>query len=246
MKRLIALTILCVLCLGTALATEWPEGLGPGKPYSTVPEINLDEKLGYMMFYPSEDMPVTGVCRTLRLYLPREDVRIGDGTLKLCTDKNGAIQTIDMSDETLIQLRPMTEAEKAMLLWGGGVCVDIALPQSLTLGQTYYVTMTQGCIVTESGIESAELKRKNSWRFTLNGDWGVSALRQAGDEISFDLVLGGEAQSASLYSRDSSVDFPVSFAQSSGPMTGMATGDSPTWGVMFFDAEGNLLNQMEF
>ena len=259
MKRTLTLFLFFTLCLSTALAAEWPEGLGPGKPYSAVKEVNPEEELGYMMFYPSQDDPAAKLCRTLFIYLPREDVAPGDGTLQLCTRKDGAVLSIPMRDEALVLKRPLTETELTALRWGGGTCFEIQLPTSLQFGKDYYVKLAEGCIVTQGGLQSPAISKKNAWSFMLSGDYGIGGLAyrrpqvsepvvtpQAGDEISFELLLGGNAASAALYSRDASVDFPVTSYQASGHVTGTVIGDSPTWGVLFFDEAGNPLDQLEF
>lgn len=261
MKRIIALAWLAALflCVGAARAAEWREGLGPGQPYTNVPEIDLTERLGYMMFYPNEDMAVENVCRTLYVYLPREDVKRGEGLLRLNTEKDGAVMSIAMSDENLVRQRAMTEEELDWWLWGGGTCFEIQLPRSLDFGKTYYVTMAKGCIVTEDGVENPPISDRGAWRVALAGEYGIGGMTcrrpqtneesiltpRAGDEIAFDVVLGGEAASAALYSRDASVDFTVSYLETSSRVTGTCTSDSPAWGIMFFDAEGRRIHQME-
>ena len=259
MKRIITLILLLILCAGSALAAEWPEGLGPGKPYSTVKAVNLEKELGYLMFYPSQDDPVETMCRTLFIDLPREDVAPGDGTLQLCTRKDGVVLSIPMSDEALVHARPLSEAELTALRWGGGTRFEIHLPKSLAFGKDYYVTLAEGCIVTESGLRSPAISKKNAWSFTLSGDYGVSGLAyhkpgvsshaitaQAGDEIRFALVLGGDAASAAVYSRDASVDFHVASYHANDQVIGTVISDSPAWGVLFFDEAGNLIDQLEF
>ncbi|MCH5287526.1 MAG: hypothetical protein J1E43_08890 [Christensenellaceae bacterium] len=260
MKRIIALAWVAalILCVGAAQAAEWREGLGPGQPYTNAPEVDLTEQLGYMMFYPNQNMTMETFCQTLYIYLPREDVTSGDGVLHLNTVEDGLVLSIAMNDTEAIRQRAMIEDELDIWMWGSGSCFEIHLPRTLEFGKTYFVTMTQSCIVTEGGIDSPAIDNPYAWRFALAGDYGIGGLEyqglneegatiaQAGDEISFDLVLGGEAASAALYSRDASVDFPVTFFEESSPVTGIVTSDSPAWGVMFFDAEGSKLSQMEF
>ena len=245
MKRIITFILLFTLCLGTALASEWQEGLGPGKPYRAVPEVDLSERLGYMVFYPSQALPAKNMCRTLSIYLPREDVRIGHGTIDLyAADKKNPVLRIAMNDA---DIRPMNAAELAALQWGSGTCCEIHLPRSLELGKAYYVQMSQGCFVTESGLSSPAITQRSAWSFTLSGEYGVGGITDSpANEISFDLVLGGEAASAALYSRDASVDFPRVFFDQSSHVTGHVTGDHPAWGVIFFDAEGQTIDQFEF
>lgn len=265
MKRIIAMVWLAalILCLGAAQAAGWHEALGPGQPYANVPEVDLTKELGYMMFYPNRDMSVETVCQTLYIYLPREDVTAGKGVLSLNTAEDGPVLSIGMNDTDSVRQRAMSEEELDVWMWGGGSCFEIRLPQTLEFGKSYFVTMAKNCIVTENGVGNPAIDTPNAWRFALGGEYAVSGMgyrrpqangqyeesvmtAQAGDEIGFDLVLGGEAKSAVLYSRDASVDFPTVYFEESSQIKGIVTGDIPAWGVMFFDAAGGQLAQIEF
>ena len=259
MKRIIALVwaAALLLCAGAAQAAGWREDLGPERPYTTMPQVDLTEEIGYMMFYPNQGMPATTVCQTLFIYLPREDVKAGEGMLQLNTAKDGPVLSIAMNDADAVRQRAMSEDELELWLWGSGSCFEIRLPRTLEFSKDYYITMAQGCIVTDDGLESPAIQDRSAWRITLGGDYGIGGLMyqdaptgqttdQARGEISFRLELSGEAKSAVLYSRDASVDFPVTFFGESSHVTGVVTGDTPDWGVMFFDAEGMKLDQLEF
>ena len=257
MKRIVALVWMTALLLsvGAARASEWREGLGPWQPYTAMPQVDLTEEVGYMMFYPNRGMPATTFCQTLFIYLPREDVKAGEGTLQLNTAKKSAVLTVAMNDAEVVRQRAMSEEELELWMWGGGTCFEIRLPRSLEFGQDYDVTLSKGCIVTADGVESPAIKDRNAWRITLDSDYGVGGLTysaadgtadEATKELSFRVELGGEARSATLYSRDGSVDLPVTFFGESSQVTGTVTGETAAWGVMFFDAEGVQLDQLEF
>ena len=271
MKKAIALVLALLMCAGVAQA-EWAEGTGPSQPYTGVPEVNLDEEMGYMMFYPIDKadlgvrMRVETACQRLYVYLPREDVKAADATFHLCSEavKKGAIWSTKMSNTDAVRQRDLTEDEKIGLLWGGGTCFEILLPETLELGQTYFINMERGCIVSDSGVESPEVGGTDAWRFTLEGDYGVSRMSyrraldngkyeeqlvnpQAGDEIRFDLVLGGDA-AAAVVNRfsDESVEFETTYFVESGEIVGLVTKENPQWFVMFLDAQGNELSRVEF
>ena len=263
MKRWIALTLALLLFTGTAGAAEWIDGTSPGKPYQGMPEIDLNERMGYMVFYPGKDIPVANACQRLYIYLPREDVQAGDGILYVFTEEDGEIWSTPMTSAEAVTRRPMTEAELDGLLWGGGLCFEILLPRTLDLGQTYYVNITRGGLVTDGGLENPQIGGSDAWRFTLEGDYGVSGMEyrrpladgsfmealpdpQVGDEIRFTLTLGGDAARAVLYGRSGSVDFLTTMLTESGEVTGTVTSANPTWGVQFLDAQGNELNRVDF
>ena len=263
MKRIIAWALVMVLAMtGTAMAAEWEEGLGPNKPYTGEPEIDLETKLGYVMFYPQTDAPVENACQRLYIYLPREDVTAGDGTLYLFTDEDGEIWSVAMNDAEAILQRSINEAELIGLLWGSGMCFEVLLPRTLELGKTYYVNLSRGCIVTDNGVENPQIG-ETAWKFTVEGDYGVSGMEyrrlltdgsyeeqilnpEIGDEIRFDLVLGGDAAMAAIYKYHDSVDFVTTTFSESCEVIGEVTSEEPVWGVIFLDAAGNQLNRVEF
>lgn len=263
MKRMAAIMlILAMLSVGVAQAGEWAEGTSPAKPYPDQPEINLEEQLGYMMFYPQAGAPVENACQRLYIYLPRDDVRAGEGTLYLFTDEDGQVWDTAMNDSDAVTARAINEAELDGLLWGSGTCFEVLLPRTLELGKTYYVNMTRGCIVTESGVENPQIGG-TSWGFAVEGEYGVSGMAyrrplgngqyeeliahpQMGDEIRFDLVLGGEAVIAAIYQYHDSADFLTTTFDASCEVTGEVTGGELVWGVMFLDGEGKELNRVEF
>lgn len=272
MKKAIALVMALMLCAGIAQAAEWEEGTSPGQPYPNMPEINLDEQMGYMMFYPTEKsgqgakMGIESACQRLYIYLPREDVKAGDGTLYLCSEevKRGEIWKTSMNDTAAVTQRAIREEELDGLLWGGGTCFEVKLPRTLELGKTYFINMERGCIVSEGGVDSPEVGGTEAWRFTLEGDWGVNGMEyrrslgnnkyeeglltpQAGDEIRFDLVLGGDAVAAVVNRfQDESVEFETTYYAESAEVTGVVTKENPQWFVMFLDDAGNELNRVEF
>ncbi len=65
-----------------------------------------------------------------------------------------------------------------------------------------------------------------------------------GDTVTFDLVLGGDAKQAIIFSENDSVYFsPFQFTES-GTITGDVTGEDVNWGIVFLDEEGKQLDQL--
>ena len=264
MKRIVAWILTALLiCAGFAQAAEWTDGRSPSKPYGDGPEINLEETLGYMMFFPKAGNAVQAACDRLYIYLPREDVKAGEGTFYLLNEDDGLIWSTTMNDTAAIAQRSINEAELEGLLWGGGTCFEIALPRSLELGKPYFVNMTRGCIVADNGVENAQIGGTEEWAFTVEGEYGVSGMEyrramadgsyeeqllqpQAGDEIRFDLVLGGDAVVASIYVLNGSVDFLSTTYTEDGEVIGEVVSEDVSWGVVFLDAENNVLDRVEF
>ena len=263
MKRVWALILTLLLCAGMAQAEGWKDGKNPGQPYGGVPEVNLDEEFGYMMFYPTESMTAKNGCAKLLLYVPREDVQVGKGTFYVYTMEDGEIVSFQVEDEGATRPRAIETRELDAMLWGGGTCFEFVLPRSLEMGKTYFVNMTRGCLITEGGVDSPELGGSDAWRFAVEGDFGVNAMAyrrakegakgeedvcdpKAGDTIRFDLVLGGDAVKAVLYGYDDSVLFEETELEAEGEITGTVMADNPKWGVMFLDDQNNAVGQFEF
>ena len=261
MKKLITIALTAILlCTGIACAQGWRDGLGPAKPYVGNPEIDLSKQMGYMTLYPSAKMIAYNACQRLAIYLPREDLKLGDGTFYLYAQ--GGRQPLfemDMDDSDAVSMRPMKETELDSLLWGGGTCIEIVLPRTLELGQSYFVNLTEGAFVSEGGVKSPAIGGTDMWTFTLEGDYGISGMEysrkgakagsitraKAGDTIRFDLVLGGEAEEAVVYGHDDTVDFLITHYDEDGEIVGDVLADNPEWGVMFLDAFGNIVGQVE-
>ena len=264
MKKTITLLLALLMLASVAQAAEWSKGTAPNHPYPGVPEVNLSEEFGYLMFYPNNHLNPEHYCQNLFIYTPREDVEASDAVFYLCSEEksDGAIWSVPMNDTEVITVRPITEAELVGLLWGGGTCFEVRLPESLTLGQSYFVNMEEGCIVSRDGVKSPTVGGMKGRTFTLEGNYGISAMQyrrpqgnryeegvlkpEEGDEVRFDLVLGGDAEMAVIYRGNDSVDFGETIYDQSGEVIGQITGENPVWGVLFFDRRGNQVDRYEF
>ena len=259
MKRIMALALfLLMLSMAAAQAAEWGEGKSPDNPYSGLPAMELSETVGYMMPYPNAAMSAQNSCQYLMLYLPREDMQAGEGTLWLYDGQGNEIWQTAMNNAEAVTRREITEAEKDGLLWGGGSCFEIRLPKTLTLNTTYFVNLGEGCLVSEDGaLKSPIVGGDDLWRFEVTGDYGVSDMAylrgeepvltpQAGDTIRCTIEIGGDAATAVLYGYNGTVDFLETAHRQTVEVNGKVTGESPVWGVMVLDADGNELGLVEF
>ena len=70
-------------------------------------------------------------------------------------------------------------------------------------------------------------------------DLGISV----GDTITFELVMGGAAKTAVIFSENDSVRFDEIEFTESGTITGGVTKADVDWGVVFLDANGNTLQE---
>ena len=263
MKKLLAMFLAMMLFAVPAFAAEWGEGLSPAKPYPSVPEVDLTSSIGYMQFYPNAKAGDNALGqKTLFIYLPREDVQAANnGSLILRSADRGEEWRVTFSNKDYIRMRPISEFGLEGLMWGSGVCFEIMLPVSPRLGASYTVELQPLCIVDAAGtIGNPAIT--DTWAFEAFGDYGVSELEyrrpkgdgqyeggigqpKAGDEIRFDLVLGGDAVLAALYVR-SGAEFVLTNFTESCEVIGTALDEDPYWGVIFLDADGEVLQQVEF
>ena len=295
MKRLIAVILVCLLCCPAALA-DWAEGRSPAQPYEGVPELDLSTTMGYAIRYPRDKMPASLFCDVVEIYLPREDIVRGKGTL-VVHKGDERLAVVDFADEDSVTIEPLGESTMNALRWGGGVCVSVQLPVSLSLNEEYYITMDEGCFRTVDGdIPNPSIIEGGAerWVPTFVGDYGISALYYtegelpaaetiveateegaeegseeeteeaaepteapaeeeagevvlcskvtAGDKVTFDLVLGGNAAVAVLFSDNESVVFDQPEYTASATIHGTVMKDELDWGVVFLDEGGNLLD----
>lgn len=276
MRKLTALLMVCMLCLTmTAYAAEWAEGLSPAKPYAGVMEVELTETMGYIMLYPRAKMPVSAFCDVLEIYLPREDVVLGEGKLTLY-DEDGSVEEIAFNDPEAVEIRPLEESELDALMWGSGVCLEIHLTSSLRLDKKYHVLMEEGCFTAADGSAlSPAITNPEAWTPMIDTDYGVSGMfysvpvektvkdevsgddkvvlepgepkkdPQAGDLLSFDLVIGEGIETAVLFSENGTVAFDVPEYQESATVNALITGDPYNWGVVFLDDAGEVVDVVE-
>lgn len=260
MKRLIAICLLLMMIVVSASA-DWENGLSPAKPYSNVPEVDLTEKIGHMLFFPNVRMNAAG-SKQLLIYLPREDVKGGPGYLHVRTADQGEEWSVALNNKEYVTQWTLTEGELNGLKWGGGTCIAITLPVSLRLGTTYYIDLDTHCVIDEDEkIGNLEAKGDLQWHFETDSDYGVSQAEYRrltdkgdyettvkpaeGDEIRFDLVLGGAAKSA-VVTADKNAEFLVENFNESTEVVGEITGEDPAWYVLFFDENGEMLSVVEF
>ena len=291
MKRLTALLIACLLCLTTAYAAEWGEGLGPSQPYPGVPYRHLNESMGHVLVYPSAKFSTSVYCDTLQMYLPREDVELGEGKMTLYDD-GGQVAVVDFTDTESVSVRPLDEIELKGLIWGGGVCVEMRLPVSLQFDKHYYVLMDEGCITAADGkVTNPAITSREAWVPVLTGEYGVSGMYystpvevpveeepteapaeavdegafedqvkpalvklepgdikltpEVGDMVAFDLLMGGDAKTAVVFSENGSVQFDAQEFTESAVVTGVITDEPIKWGVVFLDDAGEVLRVVQ-
>lgn len=268
MKKLLSVFLILMLLVSTASAAEWAPGLGPEMPYSGMTEpFDLESQLGAIMFGPNASISVAGT-KTLFIYLPRQDVSAGDGNLVLRSSDNGEEFRTRMDDTTYVTLRPMTEHEMDMLLWGSGMCFQITLPKSVRLGTSYTVDLGRGSLRFPK-FENDMINGQERWRFVTISEYGVNAMQyrranangtyqegivapKPGDEIRFDLALGGEAKKAIIYIGQGVSFEDTNFTEDTeviGVVTddeSLAPGAGPVWGVIFLNENNEEVEFISF
>lgn len=190
MKKLTALILVCLLCVATAYAGEWPEGLSPAKPMPGVPEVNLDETMGYRFLTPSPGKLEAKVfCDVLEIWMPREDVVLGDGHAHLY-DSTGEVADLDFANPNQVKLRALEQEELEYYFsahpWGCGVCIEMYLPISLKFDESYYVLMDANCFTASEGKVANPVmdeKTEKKWTPVLSGDYGISGLYYAAPPV---------------------------------------------------------------
>ena len=171
------------------------------------------------------------------------------------------------ADAQCVKIRPLDEEELVGLMWGSGVCIEVRLSKSLELNASYYVLMDASCFSAAGNtVQSIPIANPEAWTPAATGDFGVSGLYYSapvaqpeegeeaeavepapkavpgvGDDIHFDLVLGGEATSAVIFYQTDCVSFGTLEYSESCAVTGTVTDANLSWGVVFLDANMNIL-----
>ena len=257
MKKIVCALLALMLMTSAALAAEWPEGCSAAKPYANTPEVDLTQSMGYIILYPNTrvNMDAQHFCDLIKMFLPREDIVLGEGNIRVYSNGN-VVETINCADDSHVVLRAMTEDELTWLMWGSGVCIEAYLTDSLTMGQSYYVQMEENCFTAADGtLKNRSVTTNDAWVLNVVGDYGISALRYTpaegnehkvkpgeGDQITFDLVIGGDAKYAVVFSDNDSVSFETPEFTESGTITGTVTKDEVNWGIVFLNEEGVTLD----
>ena len=303
MKRLLALVLVCLLCATSALAAEWAEGLGPDQPLPGVPKIDLSKEMGYDYTYPSAKLKVKYFCNVLEIYLPREDIELGEGHAHLYDSTDTEIADIDFANPDQVELRVQQENELVAKKWGSGVCIEMHLPVSLKFNESYYVLMDLNCFTAgENHVSNYDLTEKTQWTPVLESDFGIEGLFYftppappeeeegeaaepveeapeaaaeanpfeksmvteeteaapveeelgepkynpvTGDKIHFDLVLGGDAKTAVIFSENDSVLVSQQDYTESSPVTLTITKDDLDWGVVFLNDKDEVIQAIK-
>lgn len=259
MKKIMAALLIGLLLTSSAQAAQWAEGRSPAKPYEGTNEVDLSATMGYILLYPRAGvMPAEHFCDTLTIYLPREDVKLAEGIARLYSG-SAVVASFDFADPERVRLRKLTETELDSLMWGGGVCIEMFLDESLKIGENYYVLMDEGCFTTSDGaLKSLAITNPEAWKIAVNGDFGINSLSytapagdgaqpgrrvspKVGDAIRFDLLMGGDARHAVIYSDNDSVSFEKRDYTESGVVTGEVALDDLRWGVVFLNENGEPL-----
>lgn len=101
------------------------------------------------------------------------------------------------------------------------------------IGNLYYSAPVEVEATEEEGeAEAAEAQ---------SGEVEYKLVPEVGDQITFDLVMGGDATAAVVYSENDSVFFPTPQFTESCTVTGSITGEELDWGVVFLDEAGTVL-----
>lgn len=254
MKKILAICLMLML-LATAAAAEttWGEGLGPEKPYIGSPAVNLEENIGYMMMMPMNATAANPGITMLQIFMPREDVQPGEGTISLYSKTEGLIAEIEAKELTI---RPMTEEEKEALIWGSGVVVEIPI-EPLKVNDQYYVKMTEGCIVDmKKTVLSSVIEESDIWTFSTETPNYVESLTfvrtaeekeetveaeavQAGDKAKVSVLLGEEGAAAAVFCEAGMIQPDVTYIAESGELiVSFPEAGETKWGVVFLNAEG--------
>lgn len=266
MKKILAICLILMLAMSASAAT-WEEGLGPQKPYLGSPEVDFTKTIGYMMLLPMKEATVAPGTVTLSVYMPREDVEVGEGVLTLASTEDGKIAEIAVSAAN-VSARPMTEAELDALLWGSGTAFEITLEKPLEPNRHYTAEMSEGCFYApDYEIGSPAIEGEGAWSFNTEIGSTVENVRFermvegeeapvelayeesicVGDQVTFTVTLGDDVASAALVCDAGVILSEESYFPASTEVTAFfPSAGEVKWGVVFMDETGTMLYSIDY
>lgn len=254
MKKLALFLIAALLLTAPGLGEAgpvWSNGQSPAQPYKGVPPVDLSKKLGYMVLDPLNNSNADGALDTLRIYLPRTDVRAGDGALRLYDAGSGmAIEEIRFSDEARVAANPIEAEALGWLYWESGVCFAIRLRNALDIDRAYTVSLEENAIVApDYAIGNSAMEGRTGWSFTTKADSGVTARQfsgeanpKVGDTVAVEVKLP-EGMAASIFCRSEAVTAVEGPDAVPGTLTARFNEPGPVdWSVVLLGEGGELLS----
>lgn len=248
------LIAICMICTGVAVAEGaqytafplWENGLSAQKPYEDLPEVDLTEKLGYMMFYPTNGSVADVQTDALEIYLPRTDVSAGDGKINLLDKKSGEIvASFALSDSDHVAFEVVDAADLEWIGWETGTQILVTLDTSLFIDREYYVTLDEAAIVVkEYAVANPEMTTQRGWSFSTAADYGVESVTLEEDgSNTVRIKLGGSAVEAYPFLiGEGEISTDVEMLSENGSISIQQTdSENDQWGIAFADADGNAL-----
>ena len=247
------LIAICIICTGAAVAEGtqesvfplWENGLSAQRPYEDLPEVDLTEKLGYMMFYPTNNSVADIGTKVLEIFFPRTDVSAGDGKISLLDKESGTlIASYPMSDGKHVAFAAASAKDLEWLGWETGMQALITLDASLFIDREYYVTFDKAAIVVRDyEIENPAMTTQRGWSFSTASNYGVEGLtvNEDGNTI-VQIKLGGSAIEAYPFLiGEGDLNTDMDMLSENGSITIQASSGKVEWGIAFADANGNVL-----
>ena len=144
------------------------------------------------------------------------------------TTTTGGLDAAAMSAASSSQAQGGDSAPAATTTTGG---LDAAAMSAASSSQAQGGDAASASAGTAAGTETSE------------EELGEVTLRPVkGDVMTLNIVIGGEAVSAVVYSENGSVLFDRQEVRSSSPVTGQILDNDVSWGIVFLNANGDVLD----
>jgi uncharacterized protein YpuA (DUF1002 family) len=188
----------------------------------------------------------------LTIYIQREAVAAGSGTLTVTAADGSVTDSIQLSDTEKVSIEAMTDEELQEQGWNTGVKAVIVLPTALDQYGDYQVSLSADAFLTADGASSEEIP-SGSWEIQTS-EYGIYLEKKAsgitaGSTVTGYILMDGTAAIyADIENADpSQVDFDVAEFETSGSFnaTFYAAGKT-TFQVVFYDADGAVLDTIDY
>lgn len=241
--------------------TEIPDVDGAAEenaaPEESAAAITADE----MVFAPDSSAKADGTSdlypagqNELTVYFQRTDIAPGTGTLTMANVDGSVSETVTMNDPSKVSIEPMTNEELLDQAWGEGVKAVIYLSNPMVQSSEYHVSLSEDAFVTSDGSAHSQEIPGDAWviRTSEYGfciDKSKSAGVYAGDTVSGQIMMDGTAAIYAVIENadPSMVTFDAAeFTASSSFNATFGASGKTTFQVSFYDADGNLLNTIDY
>lgn len=187
----------------------------------------------------------------LTVYVEREDIAAGQGTLTVTGQDGSVLETVNMNDTNKVLIQPMDGEELLDQEWGYGMKAVVYLSAPLAQNAQYTASLSENALTSADGLSVSEAA---SWSIET-GSVGIYLNALASDvtpghTVTAQILMDG---TGAVYAEVENVDSSIlSFDQTgfdasaaTGNVTFIGSGET-TFTVSFYGEDGSLIDSVDY